>query len=541
MTASRLAARTASMSRRAAALGLAATLALSLALTLSAQPARAATVLNVPTDFPTIQAAIVAAVDGDTVRVAPGTYVEAIDFLGKAITVESTAGRDATILDGGGAAVVVSMDAPTGSPALRGFTVRNGTDNGITTSGGFAVIEDNLVTANRLCGSGAIEAAFSAAVIRENTISNNFQSGCSGGVGGAGVTIRGAGTVQVIGNVITGNTHGSAGGGIALFAAGAPTIDRNVIRANNGGNSGGGIDIVNASNALISNNIITGNTADDGGGIAWLVPSGQRGPVVVNNTIVGNSAINGSAVHADGYDVNARLVNNLLSGGGTAAVLYCGAFNDPNLPFIRHNDVVHVNGGARYGGICPDQTGSGGNISIAPTFAAAGDFHLAPGSAGIDAGTANDLQPFDFDGDPRPADGDGDGTPMVDMGADEAPPVPLAPLAVQIDILPGTSPNVVKLTTKTIAVALLTTATFDAGRAAAPTLCFGDAEAAAQRDCTLAKPAVRKDVDADGDLDLSLVYDVRQTGIDKGDAQACLHGRTIDGRDLGGCDSIVTR
>ena len=49
-------------------------------------------VRRVPAEYPTIQSAIVAAAEGDTVLVSPGTYTEAIDFLGKAIVVTSTNG-----------------------------------------------------------------------------------------------------------------------------------------------------------------------------------------------------------------------------------------------------------------------------------------------------------------------------------------------------------------------------------------------------------------------------------------------------------------
>ena len=38
-------------------------------------------IINVPADYPTIQAAINASVNGDTVKVAPGVYSENINFL----------------------------------------------------------------------------------------------------------------------------------------------------------------------------------------------------------------------------------------------------------------------------------------------------------------------------------------------------------------------------------------------------------------------------------------------------------------------------
>ena len=48
-----------------------------------------ADIINVPDDFETIQAAIDAAQDGDTVLVQPGVYVENIDFDGHNIVVGS--------------------------------------------------------------------------------------------------------------------------------------------------------------------------------------------------------------------------------------------------------------------------------------------------------------------------------------------------------------------------------------------------------------------------------------------------------------------
>ena len=402
--------------------------AVSMCLLVVAPAAPAASTLTVPGQFPTIQAAINAATDGDTVLVSPGTYVENINFGTKDITVASTDGASATVIDGGAVSNVVVMAAEAGeSPTLRGFTVRNGhpasaDGGGVSTTGGTAVIEDNIITGNFACGAGGgVAAEFSQAVIRRNRIEGNGQSGCSGGPGGGGVFIGGAGSVTLVDNVITGNAHGSVGGGVSLFAAGTPTIARNVISSNSAGGQGGGFWIVNHSDAQIEDNVIVGNSSGQGAGVYLSVPSGERGAVLVNNTIVANIGSVGTALFSIGFDGTARVANNILSGGGTS-VVYCDPSYDQISPVIEFNDVVQTGGGARYGGICADLTGNNGNVSLAPSFVdeGSGDYHLSSGSLLIDRGTNVAVPALDFDGEARTVDGDGNGTPVTDIGADEA-------------------------------------------------------------------------------------------------------------------------
>src|SRR5205807_906878 len=103
---------------------------------LSAAPLRAATTFNVPADKPTIQSAINAASNGDTILVAPGSYSghgnTDIDFGGKAVTVVSSDGVASTIIDLTGADAAHPARAfrfhasETSASIVRGFTIRNG-------------------------------------------------------------------------------------------------------------------------------------------------------------------------------------------------------------------------------------------------------------------------------------------------------------------------------------------------------------------------------------------------------------------------------
>ncbi len=63
-------------------------------------PVAHADIINVPGDQPTIQAGIDAAFGGDEIVVAPGTYFETINFLGKAIWLHSSDGAGVTTMDG---------------------------------------------------------------------------------------------------------------------------------------------------------------------------------------------------------------------------------------------------------------------------------------------------------------------------------------------------------------------------------------------------------------------------------------------------------
>ena len=100
-------------------------------------PANGATITVGPQagyDFDSIQAGIDAAVDADTVLVAPGEYVitEPITFRGKAITVKSEAGPDETTIrmgtpsDTNRGTVVIFENGETTASVLDGLTITGG-------------------------------------------------------------------------------------------------------------------------------------------------------------------------------------------------------------------------------------------------------------------------------------------------------------------------------------------------------------------------------------------------------------------------------
>jgi hypothetical protein len=397
------------------------------------------TTIRVPSDQPTIQSAINVAAFGDTVLVAPGTYVENINFGGKAITVTSESGPQSTIIDGGNANSVVIFTSGEGRDSvINGFTLQHGNGDfeggGITVQNSSPTITNNVIRNNNACTGGGIGIGFGSPLIQLNTITGNVNNACSGGHGG-GITIRGASSVEILDNVISDNVN-TFGGGISMFAAGTPIVKRNVIKGNNGGIQGGGIWMVNFVNALIVQNLITGNQASEGGGL-YMSSSGSR---LVNNTIADNNAISGGSGILATFQT--ELTNNIIVAKPGQSGLHCSSQSQL---IIRFNNIFSA-GGMAYGGGCADKTGTDGNISADPLFTnpTQGDYHLQQGSPSIDSSDnlAPDLPDTDVDGDPRILDGDGNGTAIVDMGVDEF----LAPPSFGVSLQNESNTNMLKIT-----------------------------------------------------------------------------------------------
>jgi hypothetical protein len=393
------------------------------------QGASAAVVWHVPGDFSSIQAALNAAADGDEIQVSPGTYRENLTIT-KDVLLRSTNGSGVTVIDGGGAGrvVTISEGASASSATLEGFTIRGGAGvsegGGISLGSASAAIRGNIIEDNRACNGAGIAIVGGTPRVEANIIRNNTRSGCSGGTGGGGILLRTAGSAVVVGNTIENNAIGSGpGGGLSLNAAGTPRIEGNIIRFNTASSGGGGVYLRNATNADLIQNLVYGNTASSGGGIDWLVPSGQRGPWLLNNTIAENNATTGSAIRADGYDGGVVLENNLLMGKAGQSAVYC-TNTYGNVPPAFHYSNAFSAGAAAYAGSCGSPTGTNGNISADPQFVAAGgqDFHLFYGSTSIDVGNSGvaGLPAMDLDGRGRILDGDRSGSAVVDMGAYEA-------------------------------------------------------------------------------------------------------------------------
>ncbi len=310
-------------------------------------PAYAASI-EVPTDYPTIQAAMDAATDGDTVRVLPGTYTENIDFGGKGIILESASGPEVTIIDGSGADAVVTFDdSETETSVIRGFTIQNGWHvsggGGIRCVVASPTIEDNVIVRNRSRTSGGIYGLVSAPTIRRNVIDSNTADGYNNGGGGIGLTQNSPALVED--NVISNNTvtnFYAFGGGILCHAGSDATVRGNTIHGNRVLHDGGaGIGSWNATVEIVGNLIHNNSAYAEGGGVYVLFGKSS----VRDNTIFRNRALFGAGVHvveAPGVIEGNTFVENASTHSSVGSTIRSTSYVSP---LTARNIVVRSIGG----------------------------------------------------------------------------------------------------------------------------------------------------------------------------------------------------
>jgi hypothetical protein len=343
-------------------------------------------------DFTTIQAAIDASTDGDIIVVRPATYTERINFLGKAIVVQSMDPGDAavvaaTIVDGQAGGHVVTFNHGEGTESiLRGVTITNGRATGS------ANCDSDTLTdaANVPCGGGVYAFTnvdtFTSPTVEHCVIRNNAATG-----GGGGVFLK-FGSARLFGNVIEWNTA-TFGAGVATSDISGntqhnPVLEGNRIRNNRANTNGGGVFLTSRAAAVIRSNIVAQNrAADNGGGGIYH----QANAATIKYCTVADN-VGGGIRRPFG---TAQVGNSIILGNG--------------------DDLSNIT--STYCNVGNGDAGQG-NISVDPQFVDpdSGVYNLVPTSPCIDAGQPGLFvlpTELDIDREPRVAG------QRLDMGADE--------------------------------------------------------------------------------------------------------------------------
>lgn len=312
--------------------------------------------IKVPENFASIQAAINAANDGQTIIVSPGTYKENLNFNGKCnLTLVSTNPLDeavvaGTIINGNqtGACVVVE-NAETGI-FISGFTITNGSGQSIdeTTAGGGVFASGSSVTITNCSISENTAKAWGGGIYASNAtvnIVNSIISANRNAAHGGGVWAGSSSTITITNCTISGNLVTTAGGGINAFSANV-TITSSTIN-NNTAHSGGGIYANSPSNVTITGTTINDNTANYGGGVKVYAAS-----LTLDNSIInGNTAgYEGGGCYAEYATLN--VIGCTISSNSTTRYQAGGIFiNDRAKATITDSTISNNN--ATYGsGIC---------------------------------------------------------------------------------------------------------------------------------------------------------------------------------------------
>ncbi len=342
---------------------------------------------EVPADFAWIQDAIDAAADGDAVCIQPGTYIERLDFLGKAIRVQGVQGAEITIVDGFSMGTVVTFENGEGPDSvLAGLTITGG----LTFLGGGIYIEaagptltDLIVTENETTedGGGIYACSGSEFTLSRSALSANVAED------------RGAGLYAVDSQVTMSNlsivdNSARTGGGVYLWDSVGElthsTIEGNMAAAAAGGYAFGGWAFLDGliDTQVLRNVWISSNTAGGcGGGLCGY------GDVNMSDvTVVGNETTwDGGGLYLYGGEVVMENVLVTANEGDAGGGLYLEATQATLSNVILTSNTAQGAGGGLYlehSGLVEEDTISLHNVSVVGNVASTG------GGIGIEAGDA---------------------------------------------------------------------------------------------------------------------------------------------------------
>ncbi len=310
-------------------------------------------------DYTTIQPALDAAAEGDTVLVLPGTYAGAenrdLDFVGKNLVLRSNNFNQTSIIDCEflGRAIFLNS-AQTRSTIIEGLAFRNGlhaiSGGAIYCFGASPSVRYCYFTENYAVQGGCIYALGSGEV---GMLIENCHFDDNNGDYGAGIFAHGLLAPSITQCLFTHNVSDLKGGGIYCTTSSSGSITDCDFIQNNSLN-GGAIALNIGSSPIIDGCFFDDNGANDGGAIGTF---DTCEPEIVNCTFVHNSAADGSSLHFDSFS-NATVHECILAFGTTGNVMGCGS----STPEIYHN-LIWSNGGGNI--LCGN---SHDNIYFNPEF-----------------------------------------------------------------------------------------------------------------------------------------------------------------------------
>lgn len=359
-----------------------------------------AEIIHVPAEYGSIQGAINAANDRDTVLVQPGVYHEQIDYISKNLVIGSRyllTGESRyvseTIIDAGNDGRPATFEGgENGSAVLKGFTLRNGNvyhGGGVYCRRSSPTLDGLIITGNHTGEDGG--GIYCTDHANPTIISTDIRDNTAEAQGG-GLYCNDGSSPRLTQVTITSNT-GSSGGGIYCNDEASPILTDVIVTDNEAESIAGGIYCARGSNMRMTRVLISDNFAESirAGGIY----------IGLSNVRMENVTITRNRTDGEGGGVcimgscNPIIKNCIIWGNSPNQVYQRGAPDPAAIIEISYSDIEDGRNGVVITGNASLRWGNG-NIDGDPLFEDAenGDYHLTENSPCIDAGDPDsDLDP----------------------------------------------------------------------------------------------------------------------------------------------------